>query len=104
MLTFELQDAGRRRPGTAQPAQQLDMDRAFHDRLTQMRRRWNVQQAATGQYHVDLAIPLGPQWQLTRGTEQPDSCVDLLQVLCGADCPMAQAGLMLVSCHMQPIK
>ena len=57
----------------------------FAAQLAQLQQHWNLQRSqpgtgAMGPFQIDVALPLGHQWQLKRKEQQPDTVVDVLEV------------------------
>ena len=79
----------------------------FFAQLAQLQQHWTLQRTqpgtgAAGAFQVDVALPLGRQWQLSRKEQQPNTIVDVVEV-CPADSEQ-HGGLHLganrcVKCH-----
>ncbi len=71
--------------------------------LGQLQQHWNLKRSppgSAGHFQIDVALPLGPQWQLHRKEQQPDTLIDVIQVnFIVNDCMICYtAGPCLVSC------
>ena len=59
--------------------------------LGQLQQHWNLKRSppgSAGHFQVDVALPLGPRWQLHRKEQQPDTLIDVIQVRVDVNDPM----------------
>ncbi|DBA71121.1 TPA: hypothetical protein ACH3X2_011531 [Trebouxia sp. C0005] len=79
----KLKDAGSRlRRGSAALKARSVTDHLFFVQLGQLQQHWNLKRSApgsAGHFQIDVALPLGSQWQLHRKEQQPDTLIDVIQ-------------------------
>ncbi|KAL0030853.1 hypothetical protein WJX77_009669 [Trebouxia sp. C0004] len=80
---LKLKDAGSRlRRGAAALKARSATDHLYFVQLGQLQQHWNLKRSlpgSAGHFQIDVALPLGPQWQLHRKEQQPDTLIDVLQ-------------------------
>lgn len=96
-----VQDAGRRlRAGASALKSHASTSQFFFAQLAQLQQHWNLKRSppgGPGRFQIDVALPLGRQWQLHRSTQQPDTLIDVIQVLqAHTICSVQRV------CHCQP--
>ncbi|KAL0051100.1 hypothetical protein WJX82_001902 [Trebouxia sp. C0006] len=79
----KLKDAGSRlrRGATALKARSAT-NHLFFVQLGQLQQHWNLKRSppgSAGHFQIDVALPLGPRWQLHRKEQQPDTLIDVIQ-------------------------
>ncbi|KAL3138519.1 hypothetical protein ABBQ32_006303 [Trebouxia sp. C0010 RCD-2024] len=94
----QLKDAGRRlRAGASALKSHASTSQFFFAQLAQLQQHWNLKRSppgGPGRFQIDVALPLGRQWQLHRSTQQPDTLIDVIQGPDGA-IKLQSAGLPL---------
>lgn len=82
---LSVQDAGSRlRAGASALHAHATTSQFFFAQLAQLQQHWNLkrsQPGGRGHFQIDIALPLGRQWQLHRKEQQPDTLIDIIQVL-----------------------
>lgn len=73
----------------------------FFAQLAQLQQQWTLRRpqlgsGAAGPFQIDVALPLGPKWQLRRDEQQPNAIVDIAEVYssphghCYCPCPTSE--------------
>ena len=79
-----VQDAGSRlRAGASALKAHASTSHFFFAQLAQLQQHWNLkrsQPGGPGHFQIDVALPMGRQWQLHRNEQQPDTLIDVIQV------------------------
>lgn len=82
---LSVQDAGSRlRSGVSALKAHASTSQFFFAQLAQLQQHWNLQRSqpgGRGHFQIDVALPMGRQWQLHRNEQQPDTLIDVLQVM-----------------------
>ena len=84
-INLVVQDAGMRlRAGASALKGHARTSQFFFAQLARLQQHWNIKRSPAGRpghFQIDVALPLGRQWQLHRSTQQPDTLIDVIQVL-----------------------